>query len=187
LPFLAVGLAIYLALPTVRRTQRRRKRRAWARSQGFREEVAVEYTEFRDAASDLNVGDPFDTPLEYLAKVAPDDEHAELAWLVTRVTYGDLGERLTETEVNAATDMATSLRKRMFRAQPLQSRVLGVLSRASLREPFTLEVPSVKLLTLRRRKKSGGAKKRPGLIAPPTRRVRFVRAVRSAVSVGRNS
>src|SRR5207249_2890382 len=145
-PFIAALVLIYLGLPSIRRAQRRRKRRAWAHREGLREEIAVEYAEFRDAASDLNVGDPHATPLEFLAKVVADKEHRELAWLVTRATYGDLIDRVTLEDVDAARDMAASLRKRMFKVQPFQSRVLAALSRASLRAPYTYEVPNVRLL-----------------------------------------
>lgn len=148
-PFLAAALALYLALPSVRRAQRRRKRRRWAQNEGFGAEIAVEYAEFRDLAFDLNVGDKYATPLEYLGRVVDDDQHSELAWLVTRATYGDLINDLTDDDVEAARDMAASLRRRMFRAQPFQSRALAVMSRASLREPYTLEVPNVRILRLR--------------------------------------
>lgn len=152
LPYLAAAFATYLAFPSLRRAQRRRRRRTWAHARGYREEIAVEYCEFRDTAIDLNVGDPDDTPIEFLEQVVDDDEHAELAWLVRRITYGDLFDKATEEDADAAREMATSLRKRMLRAQPLQSRILAALSRASLREPYTNEVPNVKLLRLRRRR-----------------------------------
>jgi hypothetical protein len=154
LPYLATALAVYLALPSARRAQRRRKRRAWAHDEGFRAEIAVEYCEFRDAATDLNLGDPHDTPIEFLDKVIDDAEHEELAWLVRRTTYGDLFDAVTEEDAEAAREMGTSLRKRMLRAQPMQSRVLAALSRASLREPYTTEIPNVKLLELRRPKRT---------------------------------
>jgi hypothetical protein len=107
--------------------------------------VVVEYAEFRDAATDLNVGDPFDTPLEYLLRVQDDAQHAELAWLVARVLYGDMATTCSEREVRAAEDLARSLRRRMARAQPVQARVFSYLSRASLRRPYSAELPTVKL------------------------------------------
>jgi hypothetical protein len=152
-PFFAAALALYLSLPSLYRAMRRRRRRRWALGEGLRAQIAVEYCEFRDTATDLNVGDPDDTPLEYLAKVADDAEHAELAWLVTRATYGDLMDGgLTESDVEAARAMATSLRNRMLKVQLFQSRVLAALSRASLRDPYSDEVPNVRMLgTLPRR------------------------------------
>jgi hypothetical protein len=146
-PFVAAALALYLSLPSLYRARRRRRRRRWAQAEGPRAQIAVEYCEFRDTATDLNVGDPDDTPLEYLAKVADDGEHAELAWLVTRATYGDLMDGgLTDHDVDAARAMAASLRRRMLKVQLFQSRVLAALSRASLRDPYSDEVPNVRML-----------------------------------------
>jgi hypothetical protein len=53
---------------------------------------------------------------------------------------------LTEQDVVAARAMAASLRRRMFKVQLFQSRVLAALSRASLREPYSDEVPNVRML-----------------------------------------
>jgi hypothetical protein len=178
LPYLLAALASYLAFPSLRRAQRRRKRRAWARANGFREQIAVEYCEFRDAATDLNIGDPYDTPLEFLQQVVDDDEHAELAWLVVRTTYGDLFDKATEDDAEAAREMATSLRKRMFRAQPMQSRVLAMLSRASLREPLTDEVPNVKMIQVRRAKTGRGPGRGPRRSGGPRRPRRVTRRIR---------
>lgn len=157
LPFVAAAVSMYVGAPAVRRAWRRRKRRAWALHQGPRERIAVEYAEFRDLASDLGTGHPVDTALEFCDRVAPDDEHEELAWLVTRVLYGDLTESATEEDVEAAERMSASLRRRMFRAQPPTARVLAVLSRASLREPFSLELPTVRLLGRRRARAMAGS------------------------------
>ncbi len=149
-PYALALAAMYLSLPAVRREWRRRKRRAWAATMGPREQIAVEYAEFRDAATDLNVGNTYDTPLDYLERVVADEDHAELAWLVTRTMFGDMSATADDVDVRAAEELAQSLRRRMLRAQPFQSRVLGALSRASLREPYTLEVPTVRQLRLPR-------------------------------------
>lgn len=151
IPVLLTLVFLYLLAPSLRRLQRRRKRQRWAEATGPRAQIAVEYAEFRDALYDLNVGDPYDTPLEYLQRCNADEEHEELAWLVTRATYGDLAFTLGEDDVDAASDMAESVRKRMFAAQPFQSRVLAFLSRESLRRPYTSEVPNVRLLRIRGR------------------------------------
>lgn len=180
LPYVVLLGSAYLSLPALRRWMRRRKRRAWAEAIGPHAQIAVEYAEFRDAATDLNVGDPLATPLEYLGQVVEDDEHSELAWLTARALWGDLRYSVGEEDVEAAREMSASLRKRMFRVQPFQSRALAVLSRASLREPYTLEVPSVRQLQLRSRKK--GASGRGSGRAATTRRVRFRRAVQRVVS-----
>ncbi len=146
LPYTAALLAGYLATPGVMKQWRRRKRRKWAESIGPRSQIAVEYAEYRDLAHDLNVGHPLDTPLEYLKKVVDDAEHAELAWLVSRSMYGDMARTATDADAQAAEELSASLRRRMFRAQPFQSRMLAVLSKASLRQPYTEEVPNVVLL-----------------------------------------
>lgn len=163
LPVLAGAFLLYLLTPAARRLQRRRKRRSWAQKHGPREEIAVEYAELRDTLSDLNIGDVYDTPLEFLDRVAPDDEMAELAWLVTRCTYGDMILTVTPDDADAGREMAQSCRKRISRAQPMQSRVLAFLSRASLRDPYTLEVPNVWMLRLRKRHRED----------PTTRRRRY--------------
>jgi len=146
LPYFGLGLAGYLATPSVMKGLRRRKRRRWAEPLGPRVQIAVEYAEFRDTAHDLNLGDPLDTPLEYLKRVVEDDEHAEFAWLVSRALYGDLSRSVTDEDAMAAEEFSSSLRRRLIRAQPFQARVLSVLSKASLRQPYTDEVPTVVLL-----------------------------------------
>jgi hypothetical protein len=148
LPVLAALLAVYVSLPAIRRAVRRRKRHRWAAAMGPRAAIAVEYAELRDALYDLNVGDPFDTPLEYLQRCAADEEHEELAWLVTRATYGDLAFSVTAEHADIAAELAHSVRRRIFAAQPFQSRVLAWLSRESLRRPFTTEVPNIRMRSL---------------------------------------
>jgi hypothetical protein len=167
-PYALALLAGYLATPAVMKQWRRHKRRKWAEQLGPRAQVAVEYAEFRDQAHDLNVGDPLDTPLEYLAQVVDDDQHAEFAWLVSRAMYGDLAADTSEEAARDAEELSTSLRRRMFRAQPFQVRVLATLSKASLRQPYTTEVPNVVLLDplgrfsawRRRRRQGAGARRR---------------------------
>jgi hypothetical protein len=146
LPYVGGLVGLYLLTPATMKQLRRRKRRNWAEALGPRAQVAVEYAEFRDAAHDLNVGDPLDTPLEYRKRLQEDDEHDELAWLVARSLYGDLGQRVTDEDAQSAEELATSLRRRLSRGQPFQARALAFLSKASLRLPYTDEVPSVVLL-----------------------------------------
>jgi hypothetical protein len=150
LPFAGALLLLYLGLPWVQRTRRSARRRRWAAAVGPRAIIGVEYAEFRDLATDLGVGDPLDTPLEYLVRLADDDEHTQFAWLVARALYGDLEHTAGQTEVDAARELGESLRRRMFRAQALQTRVLAVLSRASLIDPYSREAPNIELLKLRR-------------------------------------
>jgi hypothetical protein len=145
-PFVALAIALYLSTPALMKQWRRTKRRRWAAAYGPRTQIAVEYAEFRDLAHDLNVGDPLDTPLEYLKRVIEDGQHEELAWLVSRSMYGDLALTVGSRDVAAAEELSSSLRRRMFRAQPFQARVLAFLSKASLRQPYTDELPNVVLL-----------------------------------------
>ena len=183
-PYLLALGAAYLSAPAARRWLRRRHRREWARQRGLRHEIAVEYAELRDAATDLNVGHPSETPLEYTLRVVDDAQHAELAWLVTRSLYGDLAFSLTDEDVERAAEMSASLRRRMSRAQPFQSRALAVLSRASLRTPYTTEVPNVRrLVRIRRRRPT----QQRGRRVPSTRRARFVKDVGRRVRERRRS
>jgi transglutaminase-like putative cysteine protease len=149
LPWLLALVAMWLAFPAAAKALRRRRRRQWAATRGPRARVVVEYAEFRDAATDLNVGDPFDTPLEYLLRVQDDAQHAELAWLVARVLYGDMTISCSEHDARQAEELARSLRLRMARAQPMQARAFAVLGRASLRRPYSTELPTVQVPRIR--------------------------------------
>ncbi|MEA3055391.1 MAG: hypothetical protein QOD30_823 [Actinomycetota bacterium] len=155
LPFALLVLLAYVLAPWGARLLRTRRRTEWAHANGPRARVGVAYSELRDVATDLGVGDPFATPIEFLGRVMRDDEHTQLAWLVSRVMYGDLATRATEDDALAAEDMARSLRQRLTRAQPLQTRALGLIARASLLVPYSDEAPNVRLpqpaLALRRR------------------------------------
>ena len=144
LPFFLLLVAGYLLTPWAKRSWRRYKRRRWAVSRGPAAQVAVEYAEFRDLATDFGLGDPRASPLEYLAHVQDDEQHQELAWLVSRCLYGDLAGRAGPEEVAAGRELSESLRRRLSRGQPTQSRVLAFVSRASLHDPYTTEVPTVR-------------------------------------------
>lgn len=141
-------LGLYLGWPSVLRARRRSKRRRWAAELGPPHQIAVEYAELRDLATDLNVGDLVSTPLEYLFEVAHDDEHAELAWLTVRALYGDLNKTVGPDDVSAAEEMSRSVRRRLLKAQPLQSQLLARVSRASLRAPYEPAMPNVRMLRL---------------------------------------
>ena len=146
-PFAGVLIAIWLLTPLACRTVRRRRREAWADELGPRARIAVAYAEFRDAAADLALGDPFATPIEFLDRVQADGEHNELAWLTARTLYGDLGARVTDLDAGAAEELSLSLRTRLRGAQPMQVRVVGFLSKSSLLRPYTEEVPNVRVPT----------------------------------------
>lgn len=142
LPLMALAAVVWVGWPVPAKAHRRAQRRRWAAGIGPRTQVAVEYAELRDAAIDLGVGDVYDTPLEYLSKVRDDREHTELAWLAARALYGDMRERSTDADVLAAEELSTSLRRRLSAAQPLQVRLLAAVSRASLAQPYTEEIPN---------------------------------------------
>jgi hypothetical protein len=136
---LLLGL-VYLLWPIVEKTRLRRGQRRWAAEAGGRARIAVTYAEFRDAATDLGVGDPHDTPMAFLSRVVDDDEHSELAWLVTRTIWGDLRDDISDDEVLMAEELSRSMRTRLARAQPAVIRFFGAISRLSLREPYAPEL-----------------------------------------------
>jgi hypothetical protein len=146
-PFLLALLVAYLCAPMMARTLRRLRRDRWSEPLGPRGRIAVAYAELRDAATDLSIGDPFATPIEFLDHVQEDGEHRELAWLVTRALYGDLAYELTDEDALLAEEMANSLMRRLRQAQPMQARFVAALARASLVRPFSDELPNVTIPT----------------------------------------
>jgi hypothetical protein len=140
---LGVLLALLIAaLPWLFKIERRRRRRQWAATRGPGARIAAAYGEFRDVAADLNVGDPLGTPLEFLAALVDDDEHAELAWLVTRGLFGDLARDLRPDDADAAEAMSASLRRRLAGAQTGWTRLTAALSKTSLRNPYDPGLPN---------------------------------------------
>jgi hypothetical protein len=148
LGLLAVLLVVFY--PGVVKAARRVLRRRAARRLGPQARIAAAYAELRDVATDLNIGGPALSPLELVDRVAEDAEHRELAWLVTRALWGDLGRDLQQADVDAAEEMSRSVAKRLRQAQPGFSRIGAVASRASLTDPWTRELP-----TLWRRRRHG--------------------------------
>jgi len=149
-PFVFAAILAYVGWPAASKAWRRQKRRRWAAARGPQAQVAVEYAELRDLAIDLNVGDEWDTPLEWMYKVQPDEEHLELAWLASRALYGDMREAVGEQDARAAEELAASLRRRLSRGQPASTRVIAALSRTSIERPFTTELPNVRMVKLPR-------------------------------------
>jgi hypothetical protein len=138
------GLALIVwAHPFLLKVIRRSRRARWAAARGPRERIAVGYLELRDLALDLNLGSGAALPLEFVRKVQPDEQHTELAWLVTRAVWGDLQRDLREDDVVVANEAAASLRRRMRGAQPMFNRVLAAVARTSLRNPTSSEIPNV--------------------------------------------
>lgn len=142
-PFVAGGFLVLAFYPGSLKVIRRVRRRRSASALGPRAKVITAYAEFRDVANDLNLGDSVETPLEFTQAIAPDEEHEELAWLVTRSVWGDLTRDLQPEDAEAAEVMATSVMRRLRRGQPVITRVLGFASRASLRDPYSDEIPNL--------------------------------------------
>jgi transglutaminase-like putative cysteine protease len=139
---LGVVLFFWILLPGLVKAYRRQRRRRWAEALGHRERLAVAYAEIRDRAIDFNVGHPTLTPLEFLDVLEPDDEHTQLAWLVTRGLWGDLRRDLRLEYVEAAEAMSRSLYRRMVSGQPFLTRVVAFGSRVSLRDPWDASLPN---------------------------------------------
>ena len=138
----ALGLAM-AAWPYPAKRLRSWQRRRWAMGTGIEARILSAYAEFRDRAYDLNVGDQRAAPLEFLGHVTPDLEHEELAWLVTRALWGDLRRDLKADDAEAAEEMALSVARRLAGAQTAVNRVLAGIARASLRSPYTYDIPNL--------------------------------------------
>ncbi len=142
-PWLLLAVLVIVFYPALVKVARRWRRRRWAREQGLGARLLVAYAELRDRLLDVRAPNPASTPLEFVAAIEPDDEHWELAWLTTRALWGDLRRDLRLEDVEAAEDMARSVAQRVLRAQRPLVRALGQASRASLREPYTDDVPNL--------------------------------------------
>ena len=135
LPILAAGGMAYALWPLVKKWRRRARQRAAAVAGGPRARVAAAYAEWRDYATDLGFGYPAETPLMYVERFVDDEEHRELAWLTTRVLWGDL-RAATPATAAAAEELSRSLRRRLASTQPATLRAVALVSRLSLRKPF---------------------------------------------------
>jgi len=142
-PLTLLVLLAWWSYPGFLKVLRRAKRRAWARRHGPVGQVVFAYAELRDLANDLNIGNPVDSAIEFVDIIEPDAEHAELAWLVTRAVWGDLSRGVQPEDAEMAVEMARSVGKRLSQAQPAVTRIIAFGSRASLREPFSAEIPNV--------------------------------------------
>lgn len=141
---IALGLGMTVLLyPVALKTVRRRRRDRWAAAHGPAGLVAVAYCDLRDRMLEFVLPGRDATPLELVELVEGDEEHAELAWLVTRGLWGDLRGQLTAEDAAAAVRLAASVADRIAKAQPETARLLAAVSRASLRHPYSPEVPNV--------------------------------------------
>lgn len=136
IPILVLILLIYFLWPGIRKAFLRARRRSWARDQEPWARIALAYAELRDLCTDYGYRHQSDTPLMFLDRVIPDDEHAQLAWLVTRGLWGDLRDEVTEDDANAGEELARTLRKRLSQAHPWTLRLISTISRLSLRYPY---------------------------------------------------
>ncbi|MEO7817858.1 MAG: transglutaminase domain-containing protein, partial [Actinomycetota bacterium] len=142
-PILLVLMFIYYTFPAIRKAIRRGRRRTWALESGPSARVALAYAEWRDVATDFGYGRDGDTPLMFLDRVVEDDEHTELAWLVTRVLWGDLRDDVDSDAASAAEELSRSLRRRMSQAQQGTLRVIAAVSRLSIRHPYAPDLGAV--------------------------------------------
>ena len=144
---LLVGVAVAAAiafLPVLLRALRRRRRRRWSDRHGAAGRIVAVYAELRDHAADLGVGTAVATPLEFASTIAADVEHHELAWLVTRVQWGDLAgpSMVGAEEADTAEALSRSVARRLRLAQPGFARVAAAASRVSLRHPYDDSLPN---------------------------------------------
>lgn len=135
-----LGYLAYLVTPALRKARVRSKRRARARELGPKARIALAYAEFRDLDTDLGYGFEADTPLAHLSRFAEDEEHKQLAWLVTRALWGDLRDEVTPTMASQAEELSKALRQRLSQAHPATMRFIAIFSRASLRSPYAPEL-----------------------------------------------
>jgi hypothetical protein len=150
---------VYVATPAVRKSIIRGRRREAAREAGPRARVALAYSEWRDMATDFGYRHATDTPLMFLERFVDDAEHAELAWLTTRVIWGDLRTTATDDHAAAAEELSRALRQRLSSSQPASMRFVAAVSRLSLKDPYAPETD----LTRRRRRRKDAV-----VTTPPT-------------------
>jgi hypothetical protein len=128
---------IYFSFPLVHKAIVKARRRAAARAAGPRARIVQAYAEWRDALTDLGYQYVTETPIMLLRHFPEDDEHAEMAWLVTRALWGDLQGGVDDQLADDAEELSRALRRRVTQAQPITVRVVAALSRLSLRHPYS--------------------------------------------------
>jgi hypothetical protein len=153
---------LYVLWPAVRKARIRSRRRSAAMAAGTRARVALAYAEWRDYGTDIGFAFPTETPLMFLDRFLPDDEHTELAWLVTRVLWGDLQDTQDPMVATMAEELSRSLRRRLGAAQPGTVRAVAALSRLSLRDPYAPDTD----LTRSRRQRAKARKERSRVPVP---------------------
>lgn len=136
LPILLLLALAYVLWPAFRKVRRRARRRAAAETASVRTRVAVAYAEWRDWATDFGFAHSAETPLMFLDRFMEDEEHTELAWLTTRVLWGDLQYDEDPLLATVAEELSRSLRRRLAAMQPATVRAVALVSRLSLRNPY---------------------------------------------------
>lgn len=135
-PILLLLLLLYYSYPALYKAIVRARRRSRAMEQGPHEQIALAYSEWRDLATDFGYQYNSDTPLMFLDRVVEDEEHLELAWLVTRTLWGDLQSNVTADDAVAAEELARTLKRRIAQAHTFTLRAIAAVSRLSLRYPY---------------------------------------------------
>lgn len=130
---------LYFSFPLALKAFIKARRRAAARAGGPRARVVQAYAEWRDALTDLGYRYASDTPIMLQQHFPDDEEHAELAWLVTRALWGDLQDNIDAGLAEDAEELSKTLRRRLMQAQPITVRIVAALSRLSLRNPYIRE------------------------------------------------
>ncbi|MCA1711810.1 MAG: DUF3488 and transglutaminase-like domain-containing protein, partial [Actinobacteria bacterium] len=136
---LVLLLLLYLTYPAVRKAIVRSRRRRAALAAGPRARIALAYSEWRDYATDYGYRFGTDTPLMFLDRFAPDEEHNEFAWLVTRALWGDLRGDVTPELAAIAEELSRTLRRRLAQAAPATLRGVAAVSRLAQRYPYAPE------------------------------------------------
>jgi hypothetical protein len=139
-PIALLLLLAYALYPALRKALLRSRRRNRALEAGTRARVALAYAEWRDWATDFGFEFPTDTPLMFLDRFIEDEEHTELAWLTTRVLWGDLQHEDDPMYATLAEELSRVLRRRLGAAQPATVRAVAAISRLSLRHPYAPEL-----------------------------------------------
>ena len=65
--------------------------------------------------------------------------------MVSRTMYGDLATVASAEDAAIAEELSASLQARLRAGQPTQVRLLAVVTQASMRAPYTEEVPNMQL------------------------------------------
>ena len=85
---------------------------------------------------------PTDTPLMFLDRFIEDEEHNELAWLVTRSLWGDLRDDDDDAALSSvAEELSRALRRRLASAQPGTVRLVAAVALAIAARPYARDRP----------------------------------------------